>query len=84
MFLKTVLYLPPKNSHILLVCFKDCVLKGIPVPITHHDVRMSFILSELGEKSYNENKPLFSLKNIEKEEKKQEVNSLDIPFKTNL
>ena len=46
-----------------LESFKDCVLKGIPVPITHHDVRMSFILSELGEKSYNENKPLSVPKN---------------------
>ena len=41
-----------------LESFRDCVLQGIPAPITHHDVRMSFILSELGEKSYNENKPL--------------------------
>ncbi|MAD24667.1 MAG: hypothetical protein CMO44_10905 [Verrucomicrobiales bacterium] len=41
-----------------LEAFKDCVLQGAPSPITHQDVRMSFILSELGEKSYNENKPL--------------------------
>jgi len=41
-----------------LESFRDCVLQGIPSPITHEDVRMSFILSELGEKSYHENKPL--------------------------
>ena len=46
-----------------LESFRDCVLQGIPAPITHHDVRMSFILSELGEKSYNENKPLSVPKN---------------------
>ncbi len=41
-----------------LESFRDCVLQGIPSPITHEDVRMSFILSELGKKSYHENKPL--------------------------
>ena len=41
-----------------LEAFRDCILQGAPTPITHQDVRMSFILSELGERSYTENKPL--------------------------
>ena len=41
-----------------LEAFRDCILQGVPTPITHQDVRMSFILSELGERSYTENKPL--------------------------
>ena len=41
-----------------LEAFRDCILQGAETPITHQDVRMSFILSELGERSYTENKPL--------------------------
>ena len=41
-----------------LEAFRDCILQGAETPITHQDVRMSFILSELGARSYTENKPL--------------------------
>tara|TARA_Y100000588_G_scaffold392659_1_gene505422 strand:- start:1223 stop:2251 length:1029 start_codon:yes stop_codon:yes gene_type:complete len=41
-----------------LETFRDCIQQETPVPVTHEDVRMSFILSELGEKSYRENKPI--------------------------
>jgi len=32
--------------------------KGTPMPVSHDDVRMSFILSELGEQSHREARPL--------------------------
>ena len=41
-----------------LVAFGDCLREGAPVPVTHEDVRMSFILSELGEQSHREARPL--------------------------
>jgi myo-inositol 2-dehydrogenase/D-chiro-inositol 1-dehydrogenase len=41
-----------------LEAFAECVLDGEPLPITHEDVRMSFILCELAERSYREGKPL--------------------------
>ena len=41
-----------------LVAFSDCLREGAPVPVTHEDVRMSFILSELGEQSHREARPL--------------------------
>jgi myo-inositol 2-dehydrogenase/D-chiro-inositol 1-dehydrogenase len=41
-----------------LTAFSDCLREGAPVPVTHEDVRMSFILSELGEQSHREARPL--------------------------
>jgi len=41
-----------------LVVFVDCLREGTPLPVTHKDVRMSFILSELGEQSHREGRPL--------------------------
>lgn len=41
-----------------LETFIDCVQNGTPTPITHEDVRTSFLLCELAEKSYREGKPL--------------------------
>ena len=41
-----------------LTAFSDCLREGAPVPITHEDVRMSFILSELGEHSHREARPI--------------------------
>ena len=41
-----------------LVVFSDCLRKGTSLPVTHEDVRMSFILSELGEQSHREGRPL--------------------------
>ena len=41
-----------------LTAFSDCLREGAPVPVTHEDVRMSFILSELGEQSHREGRPL--------------------------
>jgi len=41
-----------------LTAFSDCLREDAPVPITHEDVRMSFILSELGEQSHREARPL--------------------------
>ena len=41
-----------------LTAFSDCLREGAPVPITHEDVRMSFILSELGEQSHREARPI--------------------------
>ena len=41
-----------------LVAFGACLREGAPVPVTHEDVRMSFILSELGEQSHREARPL--------------------------
>ena len=41
-----------------LVVFVDCLREGTPPPVTHKDVRMSFILSELGEQSHRESRPL--------------------------
>ncbi|MCH2592549.1 MAG: Gfo/Idh/MocA family oxidoreductase [Pedosphaera sp.] len=41
-----------------LVVFGDCLREGNPLPVTHEDVRMSFILSELGEQSHREGRPL--------------------------
>ena len=41
-----------------LVVFSDCLREGTPLPVTHEDVRMSFILSELGEQSHREGRPL--------------------------
>ena len=41
-----------------LMAFSDCLREGVPVPVTHEDVRMSFILSELGEQSHREARPL--------------------------
>ena len=41
-----------------LVAFSDCLREGAPMPVTHEDVRISFILSELGEQSHREAKPL--------------------------
>ena len=40
-----------------LVAFLKCINEKTPAPVTHEEVRMSFILSELGEQSYRENKP---------------------------
>ena len=41
-----------------LVEFLECIKEGKPAPVAHEEVRMSFILSELGEQSHRENKPL--------------------------
>ena len=41
-----------------LTAFSDCLREGAPVPVTHEDVRMSFIISELGEQSHREASPL--------------------------
>ncbi|MDP6795867.1 MAG: Gfo/Idh/MocA family oxidoreductase [Verrucomicrobiota bacterium] len=41
-----------------LTAFSNCLREGEPVPVTHKDVRMSFILSELGEQSHREARPL--------------------------
>ena len=41
-----------------LVVFSDCLREGTPLPVTHEDVRMSFILSELGEQSHREGRSL--------------------------
>ena len=41
-----------------LVEFLECINEGKPAPVAHEEVRMSFILSELGEQSHRENKPL--------------------------
>jgi len=41
-----------------LTAFSDCLREGAPVPVTHEDVRMSFILSELGEQSHREARPI--------------------------
>ena len=41
-----------------LETFKDCVLVGTPVPITHEDVRASFLLCDLAERSYREGQPM--------------------------
>jgi len=41
-----------------LTAFSNCLREGGPVPVTHKDVRMSFILSELGEQSHREARPL--------------------------
>ena len=41
-----------------LTAFSDCLCEGAPVPVTHEDVRMSFILSELGEQSHREARPI--------------------------
>ena len=41
-----------------LETFRDCVLNQAPLPITHEDVRMSFILCDLAERSYRDGKPV--------------------------
>ena len=41
-----------------LAVFSDCLREGTPMPVSHDDVRMSFILSELGEQSHREARPL--------------------------
>ena len=41
-----------------LTAFSDCLREDAPVPVTHEDVRMSFILSELGEQSHREARPI--------------------------
>ena len=41
-----------------LAVFTNCVREGTPLPVSHEDVRMSFILSELGEQSHHEARPL--------------------------
>ena len=41
-----------------LAVFSDCLREGTPLPVSHEDVRMSFILSELGEQSHREARPL--------------------------
>ena len=41
-----------------LEAFLGCINGGKPAPVKHEEVRMSFILSELGERSHHENKPL--------------------------
>ena len=40
-----------------LETFHDCVLRRAPLPITQEDVRMSYILCDLAERSYREGKP---------------------------
>jgi myo-inositol 2-dehydrogenase/D-chiro-inositol 1-dehydrogenase len=41
-----------------LETFRKCVVEGIPLPITYEDVRMSFVLSDLAERSYREGRPM--------------------------
>ena len=41
-----------------LTAFSNCLREDAPMPITHEDVRMSFILSELGEQSHREARPI--------------------------
>lgn len=41
-----------------LEVFLECINNAKPVPVTHEDVRMGFMLCELGMKSHRENKPL--------------------------
>ena len=41
-----------------LTAFSDCLREDAQVPVTHEDVRMSFILSELGEQSHREARPI--------------------------
>ncbi len=38
--------------------FRKCVIEDIPLPITYEDVRMSFVLSDLAERSYREGRPM--------------------------
>lgn len=41
-----------------LETFRKCVVEKTPLPITHKDVRMSYILSDLAERSYREGCPI--------------------------
>jgi len=41
-----------------LDAFVECVLNENPLPISYTDVRMSFVLSDLAERSYREGRPL--------------------------
>jgi myo-inositol 2-dehydrogenase/D-chiro-inositol 1-dehydrogenase len=41
-----------------LDAFVDCALDGAPVPVTHADVRWSFVLAEAAERSWRESRPI--------------------------
>jgi hypothetical protein len=43
---------------LLISSFSDCLREGALVPVTHEDVRMTFILPELGEQSLRKASPL--------------------------
>ena len=41
-----------------LEAFLDCALLGSPVPVTHEDVRWSFVLADAAERSHREGRPI--------------------------
>ena len=41
-----------------LETFLDCVGNGVPVPVSHDDVRWSFVLAEAAERSHRERRPV--------------------------